>query len=194
MKICVYGAGAIGGWLAGNMARGGADVSVVARGAHLAAIRRDGLTVETPESSFTVQVKASDDPADLGPQDVVLVTVKVPALPAVAENISALLREDTPAVFLNNGIPWWYFMGHGGSLEGSRFPALDPGDALWNTVGPARTLGGIAWPASSGPKPGVIRMIGGATRGCVVGSPDGSDSPPPRSRLAGDSPHEPVSR
>lgn len=177
MRICVYGAGAIGGWLAGFLAKSGAEVSVVARGAHLAAIRRDGLTVETTETRFTVPVAASDDPADLGVQDIVIVSVKVPSLPAVAANIAPLLGPDTPVVFLNNGIPWWYFMGHGGHLDGGRLPVLDPGNKLWDTIGPHRTIGGIAWPASSVPQPGTIKLLGGGARGCVIGAPDGSDSP-----------------
>ncbi len=177
MRICVYGAGAIGGYLAGFLARSGADVSVVARGAHLAAIRREGLTVEMPDETFTVKVNASDDPADLGQQDAVIVTVKAPSLPSVAAGIAPLLGPDTPVAFLTNGVPWWYFMGHGGPLDGHRLPALDPDDALWNAVGPARTLGGIAWPASSVPRPGTIKMIGGATRGCVIGAPAGGTTP-----------------
>ncbi len=177
MKICVYGAGAIGGYLAGFLARSGAEVSVIARGAHLAAIRRDGLTVESPDTSFTVPVAGSDEPADLGVQDLVIVTVKAPSLPSVAANIVPLLGPDTSVLFLTNGIPWWYFMGHGGPLDGGRLPVLDPNDALWNTIGPSRTLGGIAWPASSVPKPGTIKLIGGATRGCVIGAPDGVETP-----------------
>lgn len=177
MRICVYGAGAIGGYLAGFLARAGLDVSVIARGAHLAAIRRDGLTVETADTRFTVPVAASDEPADLGVQDAVIVTVKAPSLPSVAANIAPLLGPETPVAFLTNGIPWWYFMSHGGKLDGTRLPALDPGDALWNAIGPARTLGGIAWPASAVPSPGHVRLVGGGARGCVIGAPDGGPHP-----------------
>src|SRR5215510_14858840 len=92
MRVCVYGAGAIGGHLAVRLARGGAEVSVVARGPHLAAIRRDGLTVHASDGQFNVRVLASDDPKALGPQDAVLVTVKAPALPAVADGIGPLLK------------------------------------------------------------------------------------------------------
>ncbi len=176
MRICVYGAGAIGGWLAGFLAKSGAEVSVVARGAHLAAIRRDGLTVETPDTRFTVKVNASDDPADLGPHDAVIVTVKAPSLPQVAANIAPLLGADTSVTFLNNGIQWWYFMGHGGAMDGQRIPALDPGGALWSAIG-ERTIGGIAWPASSVPQPGTVRLLGGGARGCVIGAPDGLTTP-----------------
>lgn len=176
LKICVYGAGAIGGWLAAAMAKGGVEVSVVARGAHLAAIRANGLTLELPDERYTVKVAASDNPADLGRQDGVVVTVKAPSLPSIAGPLASLLRDDTPVAFLTNGIPWWYFIGHGGALDGRRLPRLDPNDVLLNAVGAHRVIGGIAWPASSVPEPGVVRMGGGAARGCVVGTPDGQPS------------------
>ena len=177
VKICVYGPGAIGGWLAAAMAKGGVEVSVVARGAHLAAIRQNGLTLELPDDRYTVQVAASDNPADHGAQDGVIVTVKAPSLPSIAGQLAPLLRDDTPVAFLTNGIPWWYFMGHGGALDGRSLPRLDPNDALRHAVGAHRLIGGIAWPASSVPEPGVIKMSAGAARGCVVGAPDGQSHP-----------------
>jgi 2-dehydropantoate 2-reductase len=176
LRICVFGAGAIGGWLAGHLAQAGDDVSVVARGAHLAAIRARGLAVESAAGRFGAKVAASDATADLGVQDAVLVTVKAPALPSVAATIAPLLGPQTLVAFLTNGIPWWYFHGHGGDWEGRRLPLLDPDDALWRTVG-ARTVGGIAWPASSVPEPGVIRLLSGASRGVMLGMPDGSKPP-----------------
>jgi 2-dehydropantoate 2-reductase len=118
MRICVYGAGAIGGHLAVRLARGGADVSVLARGAHLAAIQRNGLVVRTTEGQLHGRVLASDDPKSLGPQDAVLVTVKAPALPAIASGIGPLLKPETSVAFVMNGIPWFYFHGIGGELEG----------------------------------------------------------------------------
>ena len=177
MRICVYGAGAIGGYLAGCLAKGGADVSVVARGAHLRAIQSDGLTVMSGDDRFTVRLPASDDPAALGEQDAVIVTVKVPSLPSVAAGIGPLLGPTTPVAFLTNGIPWWYFLGHGGELDGRRLPLLDPGDALFNAVGAARVIGGVSWPASSVPSPGVVHLLSGATRGTTIGTPDGAETP-----------------
>jgi 2-dehydropantoate 2-reductase len=177
MRICVFGAGSVGGYLAAFLAQGGAQVSVVARGAHLAAIRGDGLRVETPDRSLTVCLPASDDPSALGPQDAVLVTVKSPSLPRVAAGIVPLLHENTAVAFVMNGIPWWYFHAHGGPHDGRRLPLLDPGDALWSTVTPRRALGGIFWPACSVPAPGVVRLLTGAGRGTVFGEPDGSVTP-----------------
>ena len=177
MRICVFGAGAIGGFIAGYLARAGIKVSVVARGAHLRAIQANGLTVEAPDERFTVQVHASDDPAALGVQDGVLVAVKAPSLPQVAGVIAPLLAEDTPVAFLTNGVPWWYFHGHGGAMDGQRLPLLDPDDVIWRAVGPRRTVGGIAWPASSVPEPGVVRVLSPKSRATILGAPDGVTTP-----------------
>jgi len=177
MRICVFGAGSVGGYLAGFLARGGAEVSVVARGAHLAAIRADGLRVETPDTTISVRLPASDDPAELGPQDVVIVTVKAPALADVAVRIAPLLHDNSAVAFVMNGIPWWYFHRHGGALEGRQLPRLDPGGALWRAIGPERAIGGIFWPACSTPAPGLVRLLTGAGRGTVFGEPDGAATP-----------------
>lgn len=177
MRICIFGAGAIGGFIAAFMARSGIEVSVVARGAHLEAIQAKGLTLETRDETFTVRVKASSDPAELGPQDGVLVTVKAPALPAMARSVAPLLGPDTPVAFLTNGVPWWYFHGHGGAWDGHRLPALDPDDIIWNAIGPGRTVGGIAWPASSVPHPGHVRMNDPRSRPTILGAPDGTMMP-----------------
>lgn len=158
MKICVFGAGAIGGHLAARLSRGGADVSVVARGAHLAAIKANGLRIEAPDGAFTAQVRASDNPQELGPQDAVLVTVKSPALGAVATTIAPLLGPDTPVVFVINGIPWWYFDKHGGPLDGTRLEPLDPGGAVRAAVGPERAIGGVVYSACTVTAPGVVHV------------------------------------
>jgi 2-dehydropantoate 2-reductase len=172
MRICVYGAGAIGGHLAVRYSRGGADVSVLARGPHLAAIQRDGLTVHTSAGELHARVRASDDPAALGPQDAVVVTVKAPALPAVAAGIGPLLRPETSVAFVMNGIPWWYFHALQGPLEGRRLPRIDPGDALWQAVGPERAIGGVVYAASAVIAPGVIELENPNAR-VVFGEPDG---------------------
>jgi 2-dehydropantoate 2-reductase len=175
MKICVFGAGAIGGNLAARLANGGGDVSVVARGDHLAAIKADGLTLEMPKETIKARVTASANPRELGPQDLVIVTVKAPALPDVARDIGPLLKADTPVMFVMNGIPWWYFYKHGGPLDGRRLPRIDPGDAVWNSVGPERAIGSIVNSANSVPRPGVVRNTSGRMH-LVIGEPGGERS------------------
>ena len=177
MRICVFGAGAIGGYLAGNLANAGHDVALVARGAHLRAIQTDGLKVEVDGTFIHTRPRASDDPTTLGPQDAVLVTVKAPSLPSVAATIAPLLGPDTPVAFITNGIPWWYFMDHGGPMDARRLPALDPNDALWTAIGRHRTIGGIFWPASQVPAPGHVRLVSGAGRGTTFGAPNGITTP-----------------
>ncbi len=172
MRICVYGAGAIGGHLATRFARGGASVSVVARGPHLAAIQRDGLTVHAVDGVHQVRVQASDDPASFGPQDAVVVTVKAPALPQVAAGIAPLLAAETAVAFVMNGIPWWYFHALPGPLEGRRLPRVDPDDALWRAVGPERSIGGVVYSASAVTAPGVIEVEQPRSR-VIFGEPDG---------------------
>lgn len=172
MKVCVFGAGAIGGQLAVRLARGGADVSVVARGAHLAAIQRDGLKIHTSEGELHASVAASEDPAALGRQDAVLVTVKAPALPAVAATIAPLLGPDTPVAFVMNGIPWFYFHAIGGELDGRRLSKVDPDDAIWRAVGPERAIAGVVYAASTVTAPGVIELENPDSR-VVLGEPDG---------------------
>ena len=175
MRVCVYGAGAIGGHLAVRLARGGAEVSVLARGPHLAAIQHSGLTVHTSEGQLQARVQASDDPKALGPQDAVLVTVKAPALPAVAAGIAPLLKADTAVAFVMNGIPWFYFHGIGGPLEGRRLPKIDPDDALWRTVGPERAIAGVVYAASTVIAPGVIELENANPR-VVLGEADNRET------------------
>lgn len=173
MKFCIFGAGAIGGNLATRLAASGADVSVIARGEQLAAIHREGLTLETPSETLHARVRASADARELGPQDAVLVTVKAPALPEVAAGIAPLLGPKTPVVFVMNGIPWWYFYKHGGPLDGHRLPRIDPGDAVWNAVTPRRAIGSIVNSSNAVVRPGVIRNTSGRAA-LVLGEPDGS--------------------
>jgi 2-dehydropantoate 2-reductase len=172
MRVCVYGAGAIGGYLAGRLARAGATMSVVARGPHLAAMIERGLHVKAPDGDFHVDVTASDDPTALGPQDAVIVAVKAPSLPSIAAGIAPLLTPDTPVVFAMNGIPWWYFHGAGGAVEGRRLPRIDPDDGVWNAVGPQRAIGGVVYAGCTVVEPGVIALTGYRSR-LVLGEPNG---------------------
>lgn len=175
MKVCVYGAGAIGGHLAGRLFKGGAEVSVVARGAHLAAMQRDGLVVHAPDGEIRAPVAASADPAELGTQDAVIVAVKAPALASVAAGIEPLLGPDTSVVFAMNGLPWFYFHQHGGALDGTRLARIDLDDAMWNAVGPERAIAGIVYSACSVAEPGHIHVEGRSR--LLLGEPDGAISP-----------------
>ena len=174
MKLCVFGAGAIGGHLAVRLARGGAAVSVVARGAQLAAIQARGLTVRAHDGELQARLPASDDPAVLGPQDAVLVTTKVTALPEVAARIAPLLGPDTAVVFINNGIPWWYF--DHTPEDGRRLSVLDPGEALRRQVGIPRTLGAVVYSAATVAAPGVIEALAPDSR-VILGELDGAMTP-----------------
>jgi 2-dehydropantoate 2-reductase len=178
-RVCVFGAGAIGGALAVRLATAPAlsrsRVSVVARGAHLAAIRKDGLRLWSGDASVPIvaEVAASDDPSDLGPQDLVVTTLKGHQLPAAARAIAALLKPETRVIMIQNGIPFWYF--HGAPrLEGRRLAALDPSDALWDLIGPSRVIGGVVYQPAEIIAPGEIRDRGAGL--LYLGEPDGGES------------------
>jgi 2-dehydropantoate 2-reductase len=177
MKICVFGAGAIGGHFAARLHKGGADVSVIARGANLEAIASAGLTVHAPDGEIVAPVRAVADPKDLGPQDAVLVTVKAPALPAVAATIGPLLQPETKVIFAMNGIPWFYFHGVGGAHEGRRIERLDPDGALMTAIGSARAASGVVYSACTVTAPGVVEVESVRSR-LVLGEPDGQSSAP----------------
>ena len=172
MRVCVYGAGAIGGHLAVRLAKGGAEVSLIARGPHLAAIQDKGLEVHTVDGVHHARVQATDDPRTVGPVDAVFVTVKAPALPAVAAGIGPLLKPGTAVPFVMNGVPWWYFQHLGGAHEGRRLPRVDPDDALFRAVGPDRAIGGVVYSASAVVSPGVIHVEQPRSR-VVLGEPNG---------------------
>lgn len=175
MKICIFGAGAIGGLLGMKLAGAGADVSLVARGPHLAAMQENGLSLISEDGErSTVKVRASDNAADLGPQDYVIVTLKAHSVPPVVAKMQPLIGADTTVVSGVNGVPWWYFHKHGGPLEGTRLASVDPGDAQWNGFGPDRVLGCVVYPAAEVVEPGIIKHIEGNR--FSLGEPDGSRS------------------
>jgi 2-dehydropantoate 2-reductase len=159
MKICVFGAGSIGGVIGGVLAQAGHDVSLIARGAHLAALKANGCTVETGGQKFTVHPACSDNPADFGPQDYVVVAVKAPAMPSVAAGIAPLLGPDTAVVPAMNGIPWWFFDGYPAAGPDIQLPALDPDGALAAAVSTDRVIGCVVHMGSLVPEPGVIRHV-----------------------------------
>ncbi|MEM7547074.1 MAG: 2-dehydropantoate 2-reductase [Pseudomonadota bacterium] len=175
MKICVFGAGAIGGYMGVKLAQAGAEVSLVARGPHLAAMQEKGLTlVEEDGAPQTVKVTASDNPADLGPQDYVIVTLKAHSVPPVVPKMQPLIGEGTTIVSGVNGVPWWYFHKIGTPLEGTRLASVDPGNAQWDGFGPDRVLGCVVYPAAEVSEPGTIKHIEGNR--FSLGEPDGSKS------------------
>ena len=173
MRVCIYGAGAIGGHLAVRLAKGGAEVAIIARGAHLAAIQANGLEVHAVDGVHHAKVQATDDPRTVGPVDAVFVTVKAPALPAVAAGIGPLLRPDTAVPFVMNGIPWWFFQHLGGPHDGRRLPRIDPDDVLFKAVGPDRAVGGVVYSASAVLSPGVIEVEQPKSR-FILGEPNGT--------------------
>jgi 2-dehydropantoate 2-reductase len=161
MKICIFGAGAIGGYMGAKLAKAGADVSLVARGPHLAAMREKGLTLIEEEGTFTVPVTASENPADLGPQDYVIVTLKAHSVPPVVAKMQPLIGPETTIVSGVNGVPWWYFYGLEGPLANTRLESVDPGGAQWDGFGPQRVLGCVVYPAAEVSEPGTVRHIEG---------------------------------
>ncbi len=174
MKICIFGAGAIGGYMGAKLAQAGADVSLVARGPHLKAMRENGLRLIEEDGETTVKVTASDNAADLGPQDYVIVTLKAHSVPPVVAKMQPLIGENTTIVSGVNGVPWWYFHKVGGPLEGTRLSSVDPGNAQWDGFGPDRVLGCVVYPAAEVIEPGVVKHIEGNR--FSLGEPDGSKS------------------
>ncbi|HEX2333880.1 MAG TPA: 2-dehydropantoate 2-reductase [Burkholderiales bacterium] len=172
MKICVYGAGAIGGLMAAWLARSGHDVSVVARGAQLDAIRRSGLRVQSKGETETFNVKAESDPARLGPQDYVLVTVKAQSLTGVAETIAPLLGKQTSVVTAMNGVPWWFFQGI--RAQDNRLESLDPGGKLTRAIAIERIVGCVIHLAASTQEPGVVSHNMSAK--LILGEPGGRNT------------------
>lgn len=156
MKICVFGAGVIGGILADACVQAGHDVSLVARGPHLAAIKANGLTLATPTNRRVHKLRASDNPADLGVQDFVIVCTKTPALPQVAATMAPLLGPDTQVAFSVNGIFWFYGAGFAPSGQPLEMGRLDPGGVLHRAVGEQRAMGLIAWAGGEIREPGVV--------------------------------------
>ncbi|MBR0788266.1 2-dehydropantoate 2-reductase [Bradyrhizobium manausense] len=171
MKICIYGAGAIGGYLGVQLARAGADVSLIARGAHLAAMREHGLTLLAGEEKHTVHPRCTDDAAELGVQDYVIVTLKAHSITGVIEKMQPLLGPHTRIVTAVNGIPYWYFHKHGGDYQNSTLESIDPGGRQWNELGAERAIGCIVYPATEIEAPGVIRHVYG--NNFPLGEPSG---------------------
>ncbi len=176
MKFAVVGAGAIGGYLGGWLAAAGEEVSFIARGANLDALKRDGIRV-IGEDGAEVHARgnAADRPQDLGPHDVVLLTVKAHQVAAIAPGLASLCHRDTTIVTMQNGIPWWYFHRHGGGFDGRHLASVDPDGAIARHIDPERIVGSVVYPAAVLERPGVVRVVEG--RRFSLGEPDGSESP-----------------
>ncbi|MCZ6455457.1 MAG: 2-dehydropantoate 2-reductase [Alphaproteobacteria bacterium] len=157
MKICIFGAGAIGGYMAAQLALAeAAEITCIARGPHLAAMRTNGLKLRIGGEEKTVQINCTDDPKEAGLQDYVVVTLKAHSAAAVADQMTPLLAADTAVVTAQNGVPWWYFYEHGGPHDGKRLATVDPDDRQWQYIGPERVIGCVVYPAATIVEPGVI--------------------------------------
>lgn len=161
MKICVIGAGAIGGLLAAKLSQAGEEVSVVARGAHLARIVADGLTLLEDGRESVARVNASDRIAAFGKQDLIVLAVKAHQVAAVVGDLPAILGRESVVLTAQNGIPWWYFFKHGGPYEGTRLESVDPSGVIADHLPIDRVVASIVYPAAEIEPPGVIRHIEG---------------------------------
>jgi 2-dehydropantoate 2-reductase len=174
MRFAVVGAGAIGAFAGAMLARSGADVTLIARGAHLRAMQERGVRVRGSLGEFEARPAATDDPASVGEVDVVLLTLKAHSLTEMAPRLQPMLGPETCIVSAQNGIPWWYFYRHGGEWEGTQLETVDPGGVISRHLDPARVVGCVVYPSTIIVEPGVIEHIEG-TR-FTIGEPDGSKS------------------
>ena len=174
MKIAVVGAGAIGAYVGASLARGGADVHLVARRDNLKAMRENGVRVLSERGDFHVHPSATDDPSEIGPVDVIFLGLKSNSYAGARPLLEPLMGPDTAVVAAQNGIPWWYFHGHGGPHDGRRIETVDPDGSVSEAIAPERAIGCVAYPATVLEEPGVVRHLEG-TR-FSIGEPDRSRS------------------
>ena len=170
-KICIYGVGAVGGFMGALLARRGCEVSAVARGATLEAIKKNGLRLEMDGEVITQPITVSDNPADLGVQDLVIVAVKAQSLPSVAENIPALIGSQTTVLTAMNGVPWWFFDGFGNACQGLPLKSVDPTGAVAAAIPTRQVVGGVVHGSFSLNEPGFARH--GFGKKIIIGKPDG---------------------
>ena len=157
MKVAIYGAGAIGGFLGVRLAQAGTDVSMVARGPHLAAMRADGVRLQFEGNEEVAHVRCTDDPTELGPQDYVVIALKAHQISGAVDGIATLLGRDTAVVTSSNGFPYWYFHHASPPLTDRVLETVDPGGVQWRRIGPERAIGCVVFPATEVVAPGVIR-------------------------------------
>ncbi len=174
MRICIYGAGAIGAWLGVELSLAGKDVTLIARGPHLEAMQENGVKLLIDGEERVAHPRCIEDPADAGSQDYVIITLKAHSLPGIADKIQPLLGPETAVVTGVNGIPWWYFYKLDGPYQNHKLDSIDPGGKFWDAVGPERAIGFVVYPAAEIAEPGVIRHIEGDRY--TMGEPDGRSS------------------
>jgi len=175
MRICIFGAGAIGGYIAAKLAAAGeTDLSLIARGPHLEAMQSKGLRLIEGGEESVHPVRAEQDPAKLGPQDYVIIALKAHSVPAIVPAMQPLLGPDTAVVTAQNGVPWWYFHHLAGPHEDKRLETVDPGGSIWQGVGPERAIGCVVYPATEVDEPGTIHHIEGNR--FPLGEPNGEKS------------------
>ena len=174
MKIAIFGAGAIGGYLGVKLHQAGAEVCFIARGAHLAAMQKNGVTLKSAGETVTVRPVCTDDPREAGIQDYVVVTLKAHSLGAAAPHIATLMGPDTALVTGINGIPYWYFYGLDSPWRDRPIESVDPGGALWSHLPPRQVIGCVVYPAAEIVEPGVIEHSYGNR--FTLGEPDGTKS------------------
>ena len=163
MKICVFGAGAIGGYIGCSLSKAGANVSLIARGPHKEAINKNGLTLITRDTSETFYLKVTENTRELETQDYIIIGVKAHGIASIVEDLKPLLNKNTTILSAVNGIPWWYFYKADSNtiLENTHIDSVDPGGIIWKNLNPERALGCVVYPACEIEKPGVIRHIEG---------------------------------
>jgi 2-dehydropantoate 2-reductase len=182
MKVCIYGAGAIGGWIGAKLAHAGCELSAVARGATLAALQEHGLTLQESGGKISVPVKASSNPAQLGPQDLVIIAVKAPAMAQVAKAITPLLGPQTVVLTAMNGVPWWFFDGFGGRYAETQLKAVDPDGSIGNAIPARHIIGCVVHASCAVAGPGkVVHHFGNKL---IVGEPSGEKTPRVRELVA----------
>jgi 2-dehydropantoate 2-reductase len=174
MRIAIYGAGAIGSYLGAHLAEAGEDVTLIARGLHLEALRENGLRLLESGSEKEYRLPVTGDPATLGHQEYVVLALKAHQVAAALSGIGRLLGPDTVVVTAQNGVPWWYFYGAAGAYRDQRVESVDPGGRIWGAIGPERVIGCVVYPACEIVMPGVVRHIEGDR--FSLGEPDGSRS------------------
>lgn len=171
MRICIYGAGAIGGYLGVQLTLAGEDVTLIARGPHLEAMQKNGIRLLIDGEERVARPRCTSDPAEAGEQDYVIVTLKAHSAPGIVDAMQPLLGPDTAVVSAVNGVPWWYFYALEGPWEDTRVESVDPGGVQWTRIGPERAIGCVVYPATEVVEPGVIRHLDGNR--FTLGEPSG---------------------